>query len=149
MKVIAVGMVRGDLLPPYKESFDPEKIIAFHKYIKSKGKEVHQCRGSEDALQRLLELYKEEYELEVIGSYADLCVAGAVSYALRLDITTHSPENFLFYRYHDSNLESRVKYYNSILSLAIPLELQKKKKGNKTIEFKYEFKKNIHIFIPK
>ncbi len=113
MKTLITGMRKGELLPPYEFSFDTNKIKIFNSYLNSLDKKERiDCKGNIDARSELEKLQSEK-QIEIMGSYGDLCVAATISVAMCLGMTTFSNEEYLFYSSKNRPLKNMVNAFNN------------------------------------
>lgn len=91
LPVIVVGMSLHELSYFHKSSLVAKKAGEFW-YLKDKN--VVRCEHEEEfksALEQMCD--KKQNEVEIMGSYTDLCVADAINYALELGIIVYVPDD--------------------------------------------------------
>lgn len=147
MKTLITGMHKGELLPPYKDSFDKEKIESIHSYLNLLDKNDRiNCISNVDAKKELIKL--RDKELQIIGSYEEHCVAATVSIAISMGISTFSPEKYLFGLYNSDNLKKGVDFFrNNFIKIVGPNSI-KIGLGGEIKNYDYSFEKGVHLFKP-
>jgi len=110
MKTLITGMCEGELYPEIYFQFDLKRVGELYSYllkIPKKNKII--CKDDEEA-EKELDKLNNESQIEIIGSCKGLCVAGAISDALKRRMNVFSPEKYLF-DYEPVILEDVVQLY--------------------------------------
>lgn len=108
---VALGMRKGELYPPYSPFIPKSKIIEFEDFLKDK--KIFKCGSNRDAETELNRLYKIGIrEVQIVGAWAQWCVAFTVIYALRKGMIVHVPLHAVINTPNSTfpDLESTVTY---------------------------------------
>ncbi len=146
MKTIAVGLTPGHLLEPYDSLFDKKRVEKFHEYLKENN--IQKFKSNIDTTDFIFNNYKNLKKINIIGSYADACVAYSIGIALRFQLEVESPEDLIFYCDQNSSLEKSVKQYKNLYDYELK-ELMLKGEVTRKLDFNYSFNNGIHKFFPK
>jgi len=149
MKTIAVGMCSEHLYEPVDPDLDIDQIQDLYAYLNTIEKDVYRCQSNCDALIVLLYLSGMEEELEIVGAYADVCVAITINQALGLGFKTRSPNELILFKQEGKSLEDKVEFYNRVPNLTGATTLINLGMRKPDLEFTYECVDGVHFFVPK
>ncbi|MBU0471606.1 MAG: hypothetical protein KKF65_03210 [Nanoarchaeota archaeon] len=144
--LIAVGMVEGELLPPYHSDIPSSKIQSIANLVKERGGLEH--KSSVDAAKKLNELYYDGHrEVEIIGSWGQFCVPALIAEVLEQGMIAFVPDELIIYAKspgpkilpYSLDLPSAVRHYNAA---------KHSYQGGSCVRFQYQEKDRIHIFTP-
>jgi|GEM_PF-6869290 len=146
-QLIAVGMVEGELCPPYHPEIPFSKIQDISNLVKERrGLEYKFDKDSTKKLNELQE--KGVREIDIIGCWGQFCVPALIAEVLEHGMTAYvSDEQIIYAKWDGPNivpysldLPSAVRHYNAA---------KHSYQGGSCVKFEHQEKEGRHIFSPK